>query len=109
VFVSENCPNAERVTIANRKDVAPLLIRGERLDLFVDDIYALATMISEHAAELAYLKEPLSEEDIAWGVRPNDHELLDAVNTALAKWKADGTLQNTLDRWIPYLKNLQSK
>jgi ABC-type amino acid transport substrate-binding protein len=108
VFVSENCPNAQRVPIANRKDVAPLLIRGERMDVFVDDIYALATIISEHDAELSYLKQPLSEDDIAWGVRPNDHELLDAVNTALAKWKADGTLQNTLDRWIPYLKNLKS-
>jgi ABC-type amino acid transport substrate-binding protein len=109
VFVGKNCPTAQRVTIATRKDVAPLLIQGSRMDVYIDDTFALAQMISENEAVLAYLQEPLSEDDLAWGIRQNDRELLGAVNRALAKWKSDGTMEKVLDRWIPYLKNIKSK
>ena len=109
VFVTKNCPNAQRELIASRSNVGPLLIRGGRMDLFIDDTFALAQMISENEAELAYLKEPLSEDDLAWGMRQSDRELLAAANLALARWKLDGTLEKTLDHWIPYLKKLQSK
>ncbi len=107
-FVSKNCPNAERITLTVRRDIPILLVKVARMDVFVDDTFALAQMVAENEADIAYLKEPLSEEDLAWGVRPGDSELLAAVNRALAKWKTNGTLDRVLDRWIPYLKNIKS-
>jgi cystine transport system substrate-binding protein len=107
-FVSKNCPNAQRVTFTIRRDVPALLIGGGRMDLFIDDTFALANMISENESELAYLQQPLSEEDVAWGIRQDNRDLLAAVNSALAKWKTDGTLEKVLDRWVPYLKKIQT-
>lgn len=109
VFVAKNCPNAERVALTVRRDVPSLLVKVGRMDVFIDDIFSLAQMVSANEAEIAYLDQPLSEEDLAWGVRQNDREFLAAVNRALAKWKGDGTLDKTFDRWIPYLKSYQSK
>ncbi len=108
VFVVKNCPNAERVIINNRPDVPILLIRGGRMDVYVDDTYALAPMVAANEAEIAYLPAALAEDNLGWGVRQSDRELLDAVNRALAKWKTNGTLERTLDRWMPYLKNVKA-
>jgi polar amino acid transport system substrate-binding protein len=108
IFVAKNCPNAQRVMFTTRKDVPFLLIQGGRMDLYIDDTFALANMISENESELAYLQQPLSEEDLAWGIRQDDRVLLDAVNRALAKWKTDGTLDKVLDRWVPYLKRIKT-
>lgn len=109
IFVSKNCTKAQRLLFPNRKDVPILLVKTGRMDLFVDDTFALAPMVAENEAEIAYLQEPLNEEDIAWGVRQSDKELLRDVNQALAKWKTDGTLEKVLDRWIPYLKTFNAK
>ncbi len=108
IFVVKNCSNAERVIIANRADVPILLMRGGRMDIYVDDTYALAPMVAANEAEIAYLPSALGEDNLGWGVRQSDRELLDAVNRALAKWKTNGTLERTLDRWMPYLKNVKA-
>jgi len=108
-FVTKNCANAQREPITVRRDVPSLLVNVKRMDLFIDDTFSLAQIISEKEAEIGYLQEPLSEEDIAWGLRRSDSELLAAVNLALAKWKTDGTLEKTMDRWIPYLKEFNKK
>jgi ABC-type amino acid transport substrate-binding protein len=107
VFVKQNCPDAEIVRVTGRKDVATWLLKTKRMDVFVDDSYALADILSKNEADIAYLPQPLSEENLAWGVRPDDAEFLAKVNSTLTKWKSDGTLDRLLDRWIPYLKNLR--
>lgn len=107
-FVSKNCPNAERVALTVRRDIPVMLVKVARMDVFIDDTFALAQMVAENEADVAYLQEPLSEEDLAWGVRQSDRELLADVNRALAKWKTDGTLDRVMDRWIPYLKKMKS-
>lgn len=104
VFVQKNCPEASRVPLESRRDAAFYLLKGGRLDLFIDDSFALAQMVSENEADLAILQQPLAEDDLAWGLRPGDQALLDEVNAALAGWKADGTLSSILRRWMPYLE-----
>jgi ABC-type amino acid transport substrate-binding protein len=47
----------------------------------------------------------LGADDLAWGIQPGNPILLAQVNKVLAKWKTDGTLNRTLNRWMPYLKN----
>lgn len=109
IFVTKNCPNAQREPITVRRDVPSLLVKVRRMDVFIDDTFSLAQIVSENEAEIGFLQEPLSEEDIAWGLRRSDSDLLAAVNRALAKWKTDGTLEKIMDRWIPYLKEFNKK
>jgi polar amino acid transport system substrate-binding protein len=107
-FVQENCPKAERVSIGSRRDAAFYLLQDRRIDLFVDDTFALAQILSENEAGLTYLAQPLADDDLAWGIRPDDQALLREVNRVLAQWKSDGTLDRVLLRWIPYLKKYES-
>jgi polar amino acid transport system substrate-binding protein len=58
-------------------------------------------LVSENEADLTALWEPLNEENLAWGVRKNDRELLMNINSMLTKWKKDGTLKRILLKWLP--------
>jgi len=107
-FVKQNCPNAQIVKFTQRQDVAFYLLKGARMDLFIDDTFALADILSKNEADIAYLPEALSEENLAWGIRPDDPEFLTRVNKILSKWKADGTSDRILNRWMPYLKNVRA-
>ena len=106
-FVKQNCPNAVIVPVTMRRDVAIYLLKTKKMDVFVDDSFALADLLSKNEADLGYLPQALAEENLAWGVRPDDTQFLDTVNSALARWKSDGTLDRLLDRWVPYLKHLR--
>ena len=106
VLVKQKCTGAQIVPVTLRRDVAFFLLKGNRLDAFVDDTFALADILAQNEADLGYLKQPLAEEDLAWGVRPGDAELKGKLNGMLEKWKLNGTLDSILDRWIPYRKKL---
>ncbi len=107
IFVQNNCPDAQKIPLQYRRDAVFWLTDGGRIDLYVDDIFALAQMVSEHEALLAYLPGALVVEDLAWPVAPSNQALLDQVNQILARWKTDGSLDRTLQRWMPYLKKPQ--
>jgi ABC-type amino acid transport substrate-binding protein len=101
VFVKDKCPSARRIAVAQPAD-APFHLKGRRMDLFIHDVPSVAWILSTHEAELDALLKPLTTEDVACGLRPDDAALRDAVNAALAKLKADGTLDGMIRRWIPY-------
>ena len=103
-FVQKNCPDAQRIPMQSRRDVVFYLTDGGRIDLYIDDVFALAQMVSQNEAALAYLPDALAVEDMAWPVAPSNPQLRDQVNQILARWKTDGTLDATLQRWMPYLK-----
>jgi ABC-type amino acid transport substrate-binding protein len=104
LFIQNNCPDAQRIPLQSRQDVFFSLTDGGKIDLFIDDIFALAQILSQHEAALAPLSEPLSFEVIAWATPPENEALLHDVNQTLAKWRSDGTLDQTLQRWMPYMK-----
>ena len=58
-------------------------------------------LVSENEADLTALLQPLNEEELAWGVRRDDPELLMQINSILNKWKNDGTLNRILLKWLP--------
>jgi ABC-type amino acid transport substrate-binding protein len=105
IFVTKYCPNARRYAVAERKD-ALFNLKSRDIDLYIDDGFAIVELFSSNEAQLAVLPMPLTEEAFGWAVRPDDKDLLDAVNAVLAKWKTDGTLDRVIDQWMPYLKNL---
>jgi polar amino acid transport system substrate-binding protein len=107
-FVKEHCLTASQISIASRNDVAFYLLQGRLVDLYIDDTFALAQIVSQHETGLTYLKEPLAADDLAWGVRPDNTGLLMKANELLAQWKSDGTLNATLVQWMPYLPKYES-
>jgi ABC-type amino acid transport substrate-binding protein len=107
-FVQKNCPKAERIALNTRPDAAFYLLQNPQIDVYIDDTFALAQILSENEASLTFLKQPLAENNLAWGVRPDDTDLLRQVNAVLARCKSDGTLDKILTRWIPYLKKYES-
>lgn len=103
VFVQRSFPNARRIELSRASDGA-LALRQRSIDVFVHDAPAIAWLVSANEADMAVIRHPLNRESLAWAVRPTDSELLAKVNATLAAWKADGTLNGILVRWLPYLK-----
>ena len=107
LFVKTNCPQAERVELGSRQDVAYYLLQNPTIDVYVDDTFALAQILSQNEADLTFMRQPLAENYLAWGVRADDTQFLQAVNAIMARWKTDGTMDRILNRWIPYLKRYE--
>lgn len=88
------------------EDAARELSQG-RVDLIVSDAPQTAWAVSSFGATLKVLPIRLTQEDIAWGFRPQDAQLRQAANTALAGMRQDGRLRGILKRWIPFLDQLE--
>lgn len=83
-------------------DAAFTALRADQIDLYIHDAptsWQLAT--DRENADLISLYSPMTEEMLAWAVRPSEPELAAELNRALAMMKANGTLQYILNRWIP--------
>jgi ABC-type amino acid transport substrate-binding protein len=103
VFVQQSFPNARRVALSIASDGA-LALRRRTIDVFVHDGPSIAWLVSANEADLAGIWQPLNRENLAWGVRRDDQQLLARANEILGTWKRDGTLTDVLVRWLPYLR-----
>lgn len=77
-------------------------LRQDQIDLYIHDAptsWQLATTREDN--DLLSLFSPLTEEMLAWAVRPDDEVLVGELNRAVRVMKANGTLQYILNRWIP--------
>ena len=77
-------------------------LRADKIDLYVHDAptsWALAN--SSENQDLISLYAPLTQESLAWAVRPGEHEFLGELNQALGLMRSNGTLTYILNRWIP--------
>lgn len=105
-WAQANLSYANVAVYPNIGDAARELSEG-RLDLIISDAPQMAWAVSEHAGMLQVLRVLLTDEDIAWAFRRNDNALRDAANAALARMRQDGRLHAILQRWIPYLDQLE--
>lgn len=77
-------------------------LRADQIDLYIHDAptsWQLAT--GQGTDDLISLYSPMTEEMLAWAVRPGDEILAGELNRALSVMKANGTLGYILNRWIP--------
>jgi polar amino acid transport system substrate-binding protein len=105
-WAQANLPYANVATYPSIGDAARELSQG-RLDLILSDAPQVAWAVSEHAGTLQVLRVLLTQENIAWAFRREDTRLRDAANVALANMRQDGRLHAILQRWIPYLDQLE--
>lgn len=104
-FVRENFPNARPIAYALPSDAVIELSRN-RLDVYVDDGPAVAWFISENEGRLTGLFAFLARHDLAWAVARNNLDLHAAVNARLQAWKADGSYDQIIDRWLPHRRQM---
>ncbi len=106
VFVQTRCQHASKVRLDKPED-AMFYFKGNRIDMFIYDAPTIMLMASQHEAEVVPLWRLLTNENLAWGVRRQDSDLLTAINSLLAEWRQNGELAKILDRWMPQSKRLQ--
>jgi ABC-type amino acid transport substrate-binding protein len=100
-FVRKNMSASPRISILNKVNDAAFELQSRRIDVFIHDAPAVIWLVSKNEADVRGVWELLSEENLGWGVRKDDSELLTQVNAILKKWKQDGTLNEVLRNWLP--------
>lgn len=101
-FAASRLPSAIVVPYTSVDDAVEA-VRREEADYFIHDAPTIwrITADPEHIdGDLLGLFEPLTEERIAWSVRPDDAALADALNATLARWRESGRLGEIQSRWI---------
>ncbi|EIC23358.1 substrate-binding periplasmic protein [Thiorhodovibrio frisius] len=99
--VHQLMPQAERIPFPNAWQALVALKRGQIALLVLDALRAWNLLADPEESELAALLDPLISEHLVWTVREKDVHLLARVNTAIAQWRNDGTLERLISRWIP--------
>ena len=99
-FVRKHCLRARVVPIVEYDNV-PQDLENNRYSIYVDDLAAILDLSAKHPGVLEVIPYPLQQQEIAWAVHPDDAALLSAANAALDKWKANGKLDEMLDKWLP--------
>lgn len=77
-------------------------LRAGRIDYFVHDAPTIWRLAGDPTnRDLQGLYHPLTEEQLAWAVRPGNESLLALLDSALADWQRKGLIEPIVDRWIP--------
>lgn len=99
--VHQLMPHAERIPFAHAWQ-ALVALKREQIDLMVlDALVAWNLLADPEESELTALLEPLIDQQLVWAVRETDVHLLARIDTTIGQWRADGTLERLIGRWIP--------
>lgn len=82
-------------------------LENNQIDFFIQDapaVWRVTGGFFDQNPKVKGLYKPLTQEYLAWAVPKDNPELLAQLNKVIAKWKADGTLDDVLDDWITVKK-----
>ncbi|HEY0973343.1 MAG TPA: transporter substrate-binding domain-containing protein [Solimonas sp.] len=102
-------PNARLKQFESEADAA-MEVRNGRADAFVYDLPFNAVYAAQHADRIVHLKEPFTQEALAWAVRKGDPDMLNWMNNFLAQIKRDGIYDALYRKWFEgsaWLQNVQ--
>ncbi len=100
-LVRQEFPQMKRRYYKSGEEAAAALMK-KKIDLFISDapmIWHLAGLYESKG--LAVMPLVLSQEQLAWGVRRGDTQLLDSANAFLRKANENGELNRTFSKWMP--------
>lgn len=95
-LVATSFPNAQKISFTKLDD-AIWALRKNAVDLVVSGEPWAWYAVAQHASELSMTGARMSEEALAWAVRPGNHALRQSANEALAAWQVDGTLDRVFE------------
>ena len=94
-------PNSTVVQYSTPAKAADAL-RAGKVDVVIHDAPVLWRLTADNpTAGTLVIPNLLAKETLAWAVRRGDTTLLKQANAALAKWRANGTLNRTLRTYMP--------
>jgi len=103
-FVETNFSNAKKKLYSNSRAAVKDLIK-KNIDMFIHDAPIVLYLASENESKgLTVLFALLTKEPLAWGIRKDNVELLESVNTFLRTVNEEGTLNKIVKYWIPFAK-----
>ena len=88
-------------------DAGVAALRANQIDAFICDapaVWRVTGGFGSKETQLRGLYTPLTNEHLAWAVRKGDDQLRHQLNTVLAHWKKDGTVDHVIDDWITVKK-----
>jgi polar amino acid transport system substrate-binding protein len=99
-YAREHLANA---TLVPQEDVdqGVQALRSGAIEVFIHDaptVWRIASAPGEE--QLVGLFWSLTEERLAWAVKPDNQELLQALDQSLAEWEESGRLKAIVNRWI---------
>jgi len=91
-------------------DQAVDALLDNKIDVFVYDLPMNFYFGALHEVKgLVPVAVPLTREELAWGIRKGDTELLNTANSFLEHLRQNKQLQVKIQRWIPFYKNLYNQ
>jgi ABC-type amino acid transport substrate-binding protein len=100
-LVQQEFSGNKRKEYKSGEEAAKALMK-KRIDLFICDAPTIWWLAGMHEADgLVAVPVMLTREQLAWGVRRSDADLLKSVNDALDKLQASGRAKEIFKRWIP--------
>ncbi|MND68952.1 Cystine-binding periplasmic protein precursor [compost metagenome] len=98
-WLKENVPQADIRTYDDDPTKFQDLNVG-RIDAILVDRLAAFEMVEKTGGKLAVTGEPFSRQEAGIALRKGNPELLAAIDKALTKLKADGTLKKLSEKWF---------
>ncbi|HEB90304.1 MAG TPA: transporter substrate-binding domain-containing protein [Deltaproteobacteria bacterium] len=100
-FVADQLPRATSFAF-DSVDEGIRSLRAGRIDYFIHDAPTVWRLAGDPSSrDLQGLYQPLTREELAWAVRPDDAKLWSLLDATLAHWKREGLIEPIIDRWIP--------
>ncbi len=106
LLVQKNKARGSRTQYATSRHAVQGLL-DKKIDAFVYDLpgnFYYGSLYAEKG--LTPVVIPLTREQLAWGLRPDDAALMKTANNYLNALKQNGELQQMVERWIPFYKNI---
>ncbi len=99
IYCSDDFPDADIQQYTKGADAVMALVQG-KVDAVVIDNAPAAEFVKANEG-LVILETAYADEEYAIAVNKGKPELTEQINTALAKLKAEGKLQEIIDKYIP--------
>jgi polar amino acid transport system substrate-binding protein len=106
-FVRKNFGRADKIRVYDTSQEAvnalTTVFTVNRIDLLVHDGPILVMLAAaDESGKLYLIPDYLTEENLAWGMRKNDLQLLESANRFIEKWKQESRLESVIKRWAPF-------
>jgi polar amino acid transport system substrate-binding protein len=104
-LIRRKSTGAKAIRTFSNQDKALDALKAGRIDVFVHDAPMILQLAARNQSEgIKPLPIMLNEEYLAWGIRKDDLELIQSANAFIDQATQAGTLQATIQRWIPLAK-----
>ena len=103
-FVDERYSSVKKKEYSDPRAAAKAVI-DKKIDMFIYDAPMVIYLASENETQgLTWLGALLTREDLAWGVRKDNTDLLNSANSFLKNPNNEKMLKKMTQYWIPYAR-----